>query len=238
MSYRYSGAATAALVLLFFILVSYTDPGVITGTDIYAHLALYPPDGALFPIVSKECSTCRRLKPARSKHCNATKGCVARFDHWCIWINNAVGLYNVRWFLAFLVTTTIACFYGAWLTAKVINVDMRRRGAWETSWYQPTSGKVVNLGDKWGLVAQYVLSRYGGVAATGAFLAAAFWIVLGFTAMQLYRVAIGVTTNESWKAKEVRLAGVGAFLVDGKGYNKGWKRNFAEIIFPKYYKHG
>lgn len=128
-----------------------------------------------------------------------------------------------------------ACLYGAWLTAKVIAIDMGRRGAWKTSWYEPSSGNIVNLGDKWGLVAKYVLSRYGGAAATGAFLGAAFWIVFGFTVMQLYRVVVGVTTNESWKAKELRAAGGGEALIDGRGYNKGWRRNFAEIIFPKYY---
>ena len=42
------------------------------------------------------------LKPLRSKHCRTTKRCVARFDHWCPWMNNAVGRGNYATFILFL----------------------------------------------------------------------------------------------------------------------------------------
>ncbi len=45
--------------------------------------------------------------------------CIARMDHHCIWINSCVGLLNMRWFLAFLLSTAAVCFYGE-----------PRRGAW------------------------------------------------------------------------------------------------------------
>lgn len=226
----------AAIVLYFFFLVCYCDPGKINESNLAAHLALYPPDGIVFPEPPQHCSTCIQLKPGRSKHCNATKACVARFDHWCIWINNAVGLLNTRWFLCFLFSTCLACLYGAVLGAKLIAADMRRRGAWSREWIEPRTKSKVYLGDKWGLVFQFVLSRYSVGAAVSVFLGVAFWIVLGFTALQIYRIIIGMTTNENFKlVANSRGGGNDGSRSLSSSYNRGWKRNFAEIVFPKYY---
>ena len=64
--------------------------------------------------VERVCSTCGVRKPLRSKHCRFTRRCVARFDHYCPWIGNAVGYRNHPPFLTFLGCSTLA---GAIFTA-------------------------------------------------------------------------------------------------------------------------
>jgi palmitoyltransferase len=202
---------------------------------------LYPPDGHLFPRYT-DCSTCCRLKPGRSKHCTATGGCVARFDHWCIWLNNAVGLMNTRWFLAFLAATTATAAYGAALCVAAIRGDMRRRGAWELVWNDPGSGRAVGLADDRSLLAAWVFAHYGMAAGVAAFLGIACWIVAGFGGVQVWRVATGVTTNEAFKWEEAAAerreraansAVAGAQRLPPNAYDRGWRRNFAEVLFPR-----
>ncbi|ETW01150.1 hypothetical protein H310_06753 [Aphanomyces invadans] len=51
----------------------------------------------------KLCTTCIQRRPLRSKHDAELNGCVARFDHFCPFVANAVGANNHTYFLGFLV---------------------------------------------------------------------------------------------------------------------------------------
>ena len=48
----------------------------------------------------------------------ATNRRVAKFDHFCVWINNTVGLCNFRYFLAFLVGQLTLVMYVAFACAR------------------------------------------------------------------------------------------------------------------------
>jgi palmitoyltransferase ZDHHC2/15/20 len=45
--------------------------------------------------------------------------CVLKLDHYCLWIANAVGLLNYKFFLLFLIYSTLACLEAAAALAPV-----------------------------------------------------------------------------------------------------------------------
>jgi len=50
------------------------------------------------------CSTCEMYQPPRTAHCIMSDSCVMRFDHFCPWIGNTVGLRNYKYFFRFLIS--------------------------------------------------------------------------------------------------------------------------------------
>lgn len=54
------------------------------------------------------CRTTLVRKPVRSKFCSSSGYVVARFDHYCIWLNTAIGFGNHRVFMMFLYSHIVA----------------------------------------------------------------------------------------------------------------------------------
>lgn len=52
------------------------------------------------------CSKCLIRKPLRSKHCNNIGKCVISYDHYCVWVNNTIGINNR---LDFIITISMLC---------------------------------------------------------------------------------------------------------------------------------
>ena len=53
------------------------------------------------------CHSCHIVKPIRSKHCRVMNHCVLLFDHHCPFVGTTIGLYNYKYFYAFVVFFTI-----------------------------------------------------------------------------------------------------------------------------------
>ncbi|GAA5821129.1 hypothetical protein JCM11251_001978 [Rhodosporidiobolus azoricus] len=62
------------------------------------------------------CLTCLVRRPLRSKHSYATGRCVARFDHYCPWVWNDVGVNNHRQFILFLASLVTGVLFFTHLT--------------------------------------------------------------------------------------------------------------------------
>ena len=107
----------AALALVLFCLGTWAKacaapPGYVVDAATFAKHDNYAYDGCLYE-AGGTCPTTGVPKPARAKFCRTTRRVVARFDHFCPWVNNAVGEENYRWFLLFLASHALLLAYGA-----------------------------------------------------------------------------------------------------------------------------
>jgi DHHC palmitoyltransferase len=58
----------------------------------------------------RRCYKCQEnYKPSRAHHDSVTDRCIVKFDHYCPWINNAVGALNHKFFCLFLLYTMLSC---------------------------------------------------------------------------------------------------------------------------------
>eukprot|EP00038_Savillea_parva_P031828 m.90873 g.90873 ORF g.90873 m.90873 type:complete len:359 (-) comp9881_c0_seq1:82-1158(-) len=78
------------------------------------------------------CATCKVIKPDRCHHCSVCRRCVLKMDHHCPWVNNCVGFHNYKFFVLFIVYTSLflASMLGmmapmiiAWLEEKDRTID-------------------------------------------------------------------------------------------------------------------
>ncbi|CAH3039807.1 unnamed protein product [Pocillopora meandrina] len=180
-------------VVLFWVCCTH-DPGVIKVTNHTEYMNDYNPDGVYY--TTQECSTCKFIKPARSKHCSLCDVCVSRFDHHCSWVNNCIGKKNYKFFLCFIISTAILCVYGTLVMAVVFGYIVLSKGL-ITMNYEASDGKRYPVGIRF--LTQYLLVRQPLLAIL--FLVVLFFGVAmtGFFLFHFYLVLTNQTTNEFYK---------------------------------------
>ncbi|KAF0696013.1 Aste57867_13226 [Aphanomyces stellatus] len=135
---RFSGAASALLIVLVAgILVSLyvtttRDPGYIPTTYDERRRNIRHLVDMKSPSDVKLCTTCIQRRPLRSKHDAELNLCVARFDHFCPFVANAVGANNHTAFFGFLVFAVAAI--GWFLVLAYSYFDMEGVLAEPTYW--------------------------------------------------------------------------------------------------------
>jgi len=131
-------APTASLVfevgiplsLVMFMWVALTDPGKVpprakgsSGVEELMHsIDSDCPDDQL-PDVSRLCTTSWVLKDLRTKFCAQTGACIEEFDHYCIWLNTAIGKRNHRQFICLAMVeclTQICNVYLCWSVMRAL----------------------------------------------------------------------------------------------------------------------
>ncbi|VEU36880.1 unnamed protein product [Pseudo-nitzschia multistriata] len=64
------------------------------------------------------CTKSNQPKPPRSHYDHVSKSLVMCLDHYCPWMFNAIGYFNYRYFLNFLIYVCVAMLYGAFISYR------------------------------------------------------------------------------------------------------------------------
>ncbi|KAA6389522.1 MAG: hypothetical protein EZS28_014950, partial [Streblomastix strix] len=117
--YRISAYILIALIQIAYTFAYFADEGRINKSNVDTYELIYPYDGITSPQV-RYCKKCGVLQPARSRHCEATGFCVARYDHFCPWIMKSVGTGNLRYFIWYIFQLWVSFSYMLFLSVFLL----------------------------------------------------------------------------------------------------------------------
>ncbi|KAL1350588.1 hypothetical protein HN51_014625 [Arachis hypogaea] len=193
--HRYTSFLAVAVGILLFLLTSFSDPGTVKAQNVSHYLSAYPYDNIIYE--EKECSTCKILKPARSKHCSICDRCVARFDHHCGWMNNCIGEKNTRYFMAFLLWHFLLCMYGTVAIGLVLAGRLKElKVVYILTVYYGVENSFLDLAPH---VVQWLLGSYNTQILLVVFLAIVAMLLAGFFGYHAKLCLSNTTTNETYK---------------------------------------
>eukprot|EP00613_Pedinella_sp_CCMP2098_P000833 CAMPEP_0171619244 /NCGR_PEP_ID=MMETSP0990-20121206/15253_1 /TAXON_ID=483369 /ORGANISM="non described non described, Strain CCMP2098" /LENGTH=436 /DNA_ID=CAMNT_0012184255 /DNA_START=16 /DNA_END=1326 /DNA_ORIENTATION=+ len=200
--HKYTAFGAVAVNLVLWYLACTVSPGIITHENLERYQC-YSSDKYLFA-PGRKCPTVGIVKPPRSKYCKLTQAHVARFDHFCPWLNQAVGAENYRWFLAFLLGHCLLLLYGALGMGALVMAEVADKELMTSKFYNAKTNTHVEA-TKW-VVFQYLLFNIWGVVAVCVLCAVMCAVLFGFLVYHLLLAARNMTTNESYKWGDLRKA--------------------------------
>jgi len=175
------------------------SPGHITNRTLplFDH---YQYDDLLY--TNRLCPTTKIRKLARSKYDRFSKKHVPRFDHFCGWLNQAIGEQNYRWFLLFLMVHVFMCFYGSWALGRVLYGEVLEKNLLNATFFNAVTGAEVKA--DYFIIFHYLFMKYFQIC--GVFiLMSVMSVVLGvFLMFHLYITSRNMTTNEFFKWQSFR----------------------------------
>lgn len=194
--HHFFGHGIVWLSFYIYYLTCTIDPGIITPENEKHYTKKYIKyhDGGLFR--KENCATCKTYKPARSKHCSICNVCISRLDHHCIWIRGCVGEHNYKYFLGFISSHAILCFYGVFISLVALDHIVFKLDLWNQ--YFQIKNEKPQRASFW-IICRYLFNNYD----TPVFLFV-LCLILGialtaFTGYHLTLIARGATMSESGK---------------------------------------
>ncbi|KAL6989604.1 putative protein S-acyltransferase 17 [Sarracenia purpurea var. burkii] len=196
--HRYASMLAVAGGIILFLLTSFSDPGTVNAENVSQYLSAYPYDNIIY--LEKKCSTCKILKPARSKHCSICDRCVARFDHHCGWMNNCIGERNTRYFISFLLWHFLLCIYGTVALGLILAGQMKElKVIYILTVYYGMDNSFRSLAPH---VVQWLVGSYNTQVLLMVFLAIVSLLLAGFFGYHAKLCLKNSTTNETFKWEE------------------------------------
>ncbi|KAJ5075535.1 palmitoyltransferase swf1 [Anaeramoeba ignava] len=188
-----------ANVITTFLLCVFTDPGSITKDNVDIYLTHFPPDNLIF--FPKFCETCKIQRPARSKHCRFVNKCVARYDHYCGWVANTMGLNNYRYFVLFLIANMIMCSYASYIIFRILYYNVKNSSILDLVFF-----------DKYGNpspisfshILRYIIVEYRALFGLLIMVFMMGIVLFAFVAYHLYLIATNTTTNETFRYADLK----------------------------------
>ena len=189
--HQYFGYGVFLMCMSSFHYACNTPPGSVTARTmpLFDH---YDYDNVLYK--NQQCPTLKIRKIARSKYDRFTRRHVPRFDHFCGWINQAVGEQNYRWFLLFLAVHVGMCFYGSWALYRVLYGEVMEKDLFNASFFNAITGAEVQA-DSW-IVFHYLFIRHFQLCSIFVLMSVMSVVLSLFLSFHLYITSKNMTTNE------------------------------------------
>ena len=198
--HKYVGYVVFAACMTSWRYASRKSPGYITSMTI-PKFDNYEYDNLMF-VPNRICRTVGIRKLARSKYDIYANRHVARFDHFCGWLNNPIGEENYRYFLLFLFIHVGMCAYGSYVTANLFIGEIHEKRLWNAVFFNAATGEEVLV--DWIILAHFLFAQHMCVGAV-LVLMTCMTIALGlFLSFHLYLLFQNMTTNEYYKWKAIR----------------------------------
>ena len=197
--HQYTGCGVFLLCMGSWHYACRVGPGNVTARSIplFDH---YEYDNILY--TNKLCPTLKMRKIARSKYDRCSHKHVPRFDHFCGWLNQAVGERNYRWFLLFLTTQVFMCCYGTWAMTSIMYGIVMEKDLLNATFFNAITGAEVEA--DYIIVFHYLFARHFQICGV-ILLMSVMAIVLGiFWGFHIYITSCNMTTNEFFKRKSVK----------------------------------
>ncbi|KAG7388421.1 Palmitoyltransferase zdhhc15 [Phytophthora boehmeriae] len=130
----HSGLGLSALYFAATVFMFWSYKGAVCSRPLSKRPSDSLPDDVNF--VTRYCERCDSEKGPSVHHCSVCNNCVYRMDHHCPWTNNCVAWSNKKYFLLFLVYTSVSSLtFNVMATPLTFDEDFHRyRSLLKCSW--------------------------------------------------------------------------------------------------------